>query len=405
MAPQGVLAQTLAGSLPPMRVAVIFGGRSVEHEVSIVTAHQAMAVLAERHEVIPVYVTRDGQWLSGPGLNDLAVFRARRWDDVGEPAYLAPGSRALTVPGGRLKGSRTIPVDVAVPAIHGTFGEDGTLQGLLEMAGLPYAGSNVTGSAVGMDKRVMKDVFRAAGLPVVDHVNVDVVELDKDVDGVISRVENGVGYPVFVKPARAGSSIGIAKATDADGLRQAFDVARRYDTKLLAEKGVEGAIEVNCSVLGGAGHEARVSVCEQPVAWQEFLSFDDKYLRGSKGATSVKTEGMASLDRKIPAPIDDRMTKQVQDNAIAAFEAIGAAGVARIDSFVNETTGEIHLMEINTTPGSFAFYLWEASGMSFAELMEELLAIAVAEHELRSQLLFSFDSGILDKQNWGKSGG
>ena len=387
-----------------MRVAVIFGGRSVEHDVSIVTAHQAMAVLGERHEVVPIYVTKEGKWLSAPGLNDLGAYRAQRWDEVGDEAHIAPGSNVLTVPGGRLRGTRSVPLDVVVPAIHGTFGEDGALQGLLEMANLPYTGSNVTASAVGMDKRVMKDVFRAAGLPTVPHVEVNVADLDRDVDGVIARIEDGVGYPVFVKPNRAGSSVGIGKATNPDELRAALDVARRYDERLLAEKGMEGCIEINCSVLGGGGREPRVSVCEQPVAWQEFLSFDDKYLRGGKGG-SGKSEGMASLDRQIPAPIDEQTTKQVQDNAIAAFVAIGAAGVARIDSFVDESTGETWLMEINTMPGSFAFYLWEATGISFSDLTEEMLAIAIAEHEAKSQLLFTFDSAILDKQNRGKAGG
>ena len=390
-----------------MQVGVVFGGRSVEHDVSIVTAHQAMAVLSERHQVTPIYVTREGTWLSGPALNDLDVYRDKRWDEAGEEVSLVPGADGgLVVAGGRLRGQRKVPLDVVVCSIHGTYGEDGTLQGLLEMAGLPYTGSNVTASAVGMDKRVMNDVFRAAGLPSVPNVEVEVRDLDRDRETVMSRIEDGIGYPVFVKPVHAGSSVGIAKASDRDELAAALDVARRYDDRLLAEKGMQGCIEVNCSVIGGGGREPRVSVCEQPVAWQEFLSFDDKYLRGGKsGGASSKSAGMASTDRKIPAPISDEITMQVQDNAVAAFRAVGASGVARIDSFVDERTGETWLMEINTMPGSFAFYLWEASGMSFVELMEELLAIARDEHAKRSELLFSFDSGMLDKQKWGKSGG
>ena len=397
-----------------MRVGVIFGGRSVEHDVSIVTAHQAMAVLGERHDVVPIYVTREGKWLAGAGLNDLGVFRAKRWDEVGDEAQVVPGvGGGLIVGGSRLRGPKQVPVDVVVCAIHGTYGEDGSLQGLLEMAGLPYTGSNVTASAVGMDKRVMNDVFRAAGLPTVPHVEVEVRDLDRDADAVVARIEDRLGYPIFVKPVHAGSSVGIAKASDRGELHAALDVARRYDDRLLAEKGMTGCIEINCSVLGGGGRDPRVSVCEQPVAWQEFLSFDDKYLRSGKGSaasgkggqTSSKSEGMASLDRKIPAPIPDQVTKQVQDNALAAYRAIGAAGVARVDAFVDESTGETWLMEINTMPGSFAFYLWEATGMSFQELMEELIAIGLAEHQGRGELLFSFDSGMLDKQGWGKSGG
>ena len=382
----------------------------MEHDVSIVTAHQAMAALRDRHDVVPIYVTREGRWLSGPGLNDLEVYRTKRWDEVGDEVFVLPGV-GLAASGGRLRGQRGIPIDIMVCAIHGTFGEDGTLQGLLEMAGIPYTGSNVTASAVGMDKRVMKDVFRAAGLPTVPHVEVEVSDLDRDPEAVVSRIADGVGYPVFVKPVHAGSSVGIAKASDRDELLQALDVARRYDDRLLAEKSMHGCIEVNCSVLGGGEREPRVSVCEQPVAWQEFLSFDDKYLRGGKAGSSAKSggattgEGMASLDRKIPAPIAEEMTKQVQANAEAAFRAIGAAGVARVDAFLDESSGETWLMEINTMPGSFAFYLWEATGLSFGDLMDDLVQIARDEHRNRSELLFSFESGMLDKQKWGKSGG
>jgi D-alanine-D-alanine ligase len=337
-------------------------------------------------------------------LNDLEVYRTKRWDEVGEEVSVAPGS-GLVAAGGRLRGPRPIAVDAVVCSIHGTYGEDGTLQGILEMAGIAYTGSNVTASAVGMDKRVMKDVFRAAGLPTVPHVEVDVANLDRDAQAVVAQIEEGVGYPVFVKPVHAGSSVGIAKASNKAELIAALDVARRYDVRLLAEKSMEGCLEINCSVLGGAGRETRVSVCEQPVAWQDFLSFDDKYMRGGKGRDAGKSEGMASLDRKIPAPISEELTKQVQSNAEGAFTAIGASGVARVDSFVDETTGESWLMEINTMPGSFAFYLWEATGLPFADLMDELLAIARDEYRDRSELLFSFESGMLDKQKWGKSGG
>ncbi|HEU4480451.1 MAG TPA: D-alanine--D-alanine ligase, partial [Actinomycetota bacterium] len=185
-----------------LSVGVVFGGRSVEHDVSIVTAHQAMAALEERHDVVPIYVTREGAWLTGSALNDLEVYKAKRWDEVGEAGYIPPvaGIGGLVIPGGRLKGPRKVPLDVVIPAIHGTFGEDGTLQGLLELSGIAYAGSGVVGSAVGMDKIAMKAVFRAAGLPVVDEVVVDVDRLASDPDGILDAVEERIGYPAFVKP-------------------------------------------------------------------------------------------------------------------------------------------------------------------------------------------------------------
>ena len=386
-----------------MRVGVVFGGRSVEHEVSIVTAHQLMAVLSERHEVVPIYISREGRWLTGPGLNDLDVFKNERWDQVGEEAVLSPvtGSGGLTVPGSRLKGPRKVTLDVVIPAVHGTFGEDGTLQGVLEMAGLPYVGSSVTASAVGMDKVAMKAALTAAGLPVVPDVVLDFGE-KADIEGAADRVEQGLTYPVFVKPVRAGSSVGIGKASSRAELIELIEVAGSYDRRVLVEKAMEGCIEINCSVLGGASRAPRPSVCEQPVAWEEFLSFEDKYMRGgSKSGGSKTTEGMASLERQIPAPISEELTKQIQDNAVRAFRATGAEGVARVDSFVNTDSGETWVMEINTTPGSFSFYLWEASGLPFADLAQELIDLALERHHETEQLMYTFDSGMLAKASLG----
>src|SRR5918999_2759533 len=260
-----------------LNVGVVFGGRSVEHDVSVVTAHQVMEVLSASHTVVPIYITREGQWLSAPGLNDLDVYKQRRWDEVGEPTWISPSAGAgLFVGGGRLRGPRQVPLDVVVPAVHGTYGEDGTLQGLLELAGIPYTCSGVVGSAVGMDKVVMKAAFRAAGLATVPHVVVETDSIDLD------AVERAIGYPAFVKPARLGSSVGIGRAADRDALVEALEVARRYDRRVLVETAMEGCSEVNCAVLGGPGAEPRASVCEQPVAWEEFLTFSDKYLRGAK---------------------------------------------------------------------------------------------------------------------------
>jgi D-alanine-D-alanine ligase len=389
-----------------LNIGVVFGGRSVEHDVSIVTAHQVMATLGDRHDVVPVYVTRAGRWLTGAALNDLDVYKAASWDEAGEEAFVAPiaGYGGLMVPGGRLRALRRIPLDVVIPAIHGTYGEDGTLQGLLEMADVPYTGSGVVASAVGMDKVAMKAVFSAAGLPVVPDVLLDVEEFDANPDAVIERVERSFGYPAFVKPSRLGSSVGIGKGRDRKELAAAIDVARRYDRRILVEKAMEGCIEVNCSVLGGPGVEPRASVCEQPVAWEEFLTFSDKYMRGRKGA-SDKSAGMASQERRIPAPIPDTLTKQVQENALAAFGAVGAAGVARVDSFVEEDSGQTWVMEINTVPGSFAFYLWEASGVAFDELLDRVIEIGLTSHRYKSDLMFTFDSGMLDAERGGKVGG
>jgi D-alanine-D-alanine ligase len=380
-----------------LSVGVVFGSRSVEHDVSIVTAHQVMDVLASSgHKVVPIYITRDGRWLSGSGLHDLAAFQNGRWEGAGEPAWIRPqaGSGGVFIDGGRLRGPRHVPLDVVIPAIHGTYGEDGTLQGLLDLADLPYTGSGVVGSAVGMDKVAMKAAFRAAGLPVVPHILVEASRLDDDGDDVVAEVEDSIGYPAFVKPARLGSSVGIGRAPDRIELAAALDVARRYDRRILIETAMQDCIEVNCAVIGGVGRKPRTSVCEQPVAWEEFLTFSDKYLRSAKGDGKAPG-GMAGQARRIPAPISAALTEQIQRNAAAAFDAIDAAGVARVDSFLNERTGQSWVMEINTTPGSFSFYLWEASGLSFPDLMEELIDIAFEGQRVRSELMFSYDSGML----------
>src|SRR5688500_12464058 len=232
------------------KVGVVFGGRSVEHEVSIVTAHQLMEVLGARHEVVPIYIARDGRWFTGAALNDLDVFRAKRWEQAGEEAHIPPtyGYGGLLVPGSRLKGSRKVALDVVVPAIHGTYGEDGTLQGLLELAGIPYAGSGVAASAVGMDKVAMKTAFRGAGLPLVPDVLID-LERDNGLENGLDAVERELGYPAFVKPVKAGSSVGIGKARDRAALSELVDVAGRYDTRVLVEKAMEGCVEINCSIL------------------------------------------------------------------------------------------------------------------------------------------------------------
>lgn len=392
-----------------LSVGVIFGGRSVEHDVSIVTAHQAMAALEPNHDVVPIYVTREGAWLTSPRLNDLDVYKRKAWDEAGEPCHISPvpgvGLSVDGKSGGLFRKERnSVHLDVVIPAIHGTFGEDGTLQGLLELADIPYAGSGVVGSAVGMDKPAMKAVFRAAGLPVLDHVVIESVDIETDIDSVVARIESEIGYPAFCKPTRLGSSVGIGKGSDRAKLIEALEVARRYDRRIMVEPAAEGCIEVNCSVMGGNGFEPKASICEQPIPWEEFLSFSDKYMRGGKGGGKGSV-GMDKQERQIPAPISDELTAAVQNNAVNAFAAVDAAGVARIDSFVKESTGETWVMEINTTPGSFAFYLWEHSGIGFEGLMQSLIDIALKGHEQRKDLMFTFDSGMLERAGGGTKDG
>ena len=380
-----------------LRVGVIYGGRSVEHEVSVVTALQAMEALnPERYDVVPLYITKQGEWLTGAALRKLATYQpdsdARRsLSRVSIAPYPNDGvlliaERSRLLPFG---GSTRLVVDVVIPCIHGTFGEDGTLQGLLEMADLPYVGSGVLASAVGMDKIAMKALFRSVDLPIIDCSVIRRHEWEQQPDQVVARIERLVGYPSFVKPANLGSSVGITKATDQTSLRNALDVAARYDVRMLVERAIEGAVDVNCSVLGYAD-DLRVSVCEQPVAWENFLSYEDKYIRGGKG------QGMKGASRRIPAPISAGLTEHIQALARRTFQVIDAAGVARID-FLVTPDGTAYVNEINTTPGSLSFYLWEATDLPFPRLMDRLVEIAQVRHADRQETSYSFDSDLIAK--------
>jgi len=384
------------------RVAVLFGSRSVEHEVSIVSAIQAMdAMDPRRYEPIPVFITKEGRWVTGRDLrrvdayNDLPSLLDRC-----RPVFLRPepyGNRLFMEESGPL-GSRRIRstvLDAVFPIIHGTFGEDGTIQGLLELANVPYVGSGVVGSAVGMDKVIMKAAFRAHGLPTVEYRWFTRRRWGEARDEVLAIVEGELRAPLFVKPANLGSSVGITKATDRASLAEALDVAAHYDRRLLVEESFEGATEINCSVLGNDNPVA--SVCEEPVRWTEILSYEDKYLRGGKAKGATGSEGMASADRRIPAPISPELTAEVQRLAIEAFIAIDAAGVARVDFLVDTASGRVCVNEINTLPGSLSFYLWEPSGVPFPALIDRLLELAFERHRERQQTTFTYDSALLQK--------
>ncbi len=383
-----------------LRVAVLFGSRSVEHEVSIITAIQAMdAMDPRRYEPVPIFITKEGRWASGPELRridaykDLSGLLARC-----RPVFMRPepyGGRLFVQESGPLGSRRTRStlVDVVFPIVHGTFGEDGTIQGLLELADVPYVGAGVVGSAVGMDKIVMKAAFRAHGLPTVEYTWFTRQRWREAREQVIEEVEAALRYPLFIKPANLGSSIGITKATDRLSLAEALDVAAHYDRRLLVEESFEGAMEINCSVLGN--QEPIASVCEQPVRWTDILSYEDKYLRGSKAKDSGG--GMAEAERRIPAPISAELTAEVQRMAIEAFRAIDCAGLARVDFLVDPEQGRIRVNEINTMPGSLSFYLWEPSGISFPALIDRLIELAFERHRERQRTTFTYDSALLQR--------
>ena len=386
-------------------VGVFFGGCSVEHEVSVISGLQAFAALdREKYLPVPVYQAKDGSFYTGEALGNIESYR-----DTSDLLKKATQVQLVREKGKvwlkKLSGlsKNLCALDVALPVYHGTGGEDGCFQGMLEQLKLPYAGCSVTASALGMDKYLMKGAFALAGVPCLDSLKISRSRYFSDPDGVCSRVEGRFGLPVIVKPCNLGSSVGIGKAKSIDSLKEKLEDAFLYTDNVLCEKCIENLAEINCSVIGDSD-EMVASVCEQPLGAGEILSYADKYQKGggSKGTKGAKTasakgaeSGMASLSRLVPAPLSEDMTKKVQETAKAAFEAIGGEGIARIDLMIDGDSGELYVNEINTLPGSLSFYLWEAAGVSFSEVLDRLISLAFKRQRRRDALTVSFDSNLL----------
>ena len=381
------------------KVAVLFGGRSVEHEVSVISGIQAFCALdREKYDPIPLYIGKDNAFYTGPHMGDIESYK-----DL--PACIAKATRVLLVPssGGvdlvrfpmKKFGSNLVDTfQVALPVVHGTNVEDGTLMGYLEMLNVPYAACDVTSSALGMDKYQMKAALRQAGLPVLDALQVGGREYAENGEAVLRQIEEKIGYPLIVKPVNLGSSVGISKAKDRTSLEAALDTAFGFSPRVLVEKAVQHLREINCAVLGDA-EEAQASVCEEPLNATDILSYQDKYMSGGKSAKSGAKGGMSSLARRCPADIPEELTHRVQDLAVATFRALGCLGVSRIDFLNDKETGELWVNEINTIPGSLAFYLWEAAGVPFAELLDRMIALAFKRQRQREALTFSYDVNLL----------
>lgn len=381
------------------KVAVLFGGRSVEHEVSVISGIQAFCALdREKYDPIPLYIGKDNAFYTGPHMGDIESYK-----DL--PACIAKATRVLLVPssGGvdlvrfpmKKFGSNLVDTfQVALPVVHGTNVEDGTLMGYLEMLNVPYAACDVTSSALGMDKYQMKAALRQAGLPVLDALQVGGREYAENGETVLRQIEEKIGYPLIVKPVNLGSSVGISKAKDRAALEAALDTAFGFSPRVLVEKAVQHLREINCAVLGDA-EEAQASVCEEPLNATDILSYQDKYMSGGKSAKSGAKGGMSSLARRCPADIPEELTHRVQELAVATFRALGCLGVSRIDFLNDKETGELWVNEINTIPGSLAFYLWEAAGVPFAELLDRMIALAFKRQRQREALTFSYDVNLL----------
>src|SRR5580704_3221386 len=392
-----------------LRVGILFGGRSGEHEVSLLSAASVLqAIDKDKYEVVPIGITKDGRWLTAGDAENLLqgklILEARHLragdPEITQPAAVLARGEAVVVPPEpvhrqsglvpfqteaaltRRASDRAINVDVIFPVLHGTFGEDGTIQGLLELADIPYVGAGVLGSAAGMDKDVMKALFFAAGIPIVKHVTILRSQGAKEPKKIQKFVQGKLKYPVFVKPANLGSSVGISKAHDGKELGPAIEEAAKFDRKIVIEEGVGGkkskAREIECSVLGN--DEPVASVPGEIVPVKEFYDYNAKYL----------DEGSELI---IPAKLTRAETKKVQELAIRSFKAVDCSGLARVDFLMDPKSRKIYLNEINTMPGftAISMYpkLWAASGVSYSDLIERLIQLGLDRHEEKKKNQYS----------------
>lgn len=354
-----------------IRVGVVFGGRSVEHQVSVVSAKSVMAALDRRKfDVLPIGITPEGRWIAGR--DAVRYLESGGREGKPSPVGFLPDPTMRSMAG---DGSRTRRPDVMFPVLHGSFGEDGTIQGLFEMAGLPYVGAGVIGSAIGMDKIVTKLVWKEAGLPVLPFVALRRREYAAGKRKALAAAARAVGFPCFVKPANSGSSIGISKARNAAGLREAADLAFRYDHRILIEEGIDRAREIEVAVLGNDVPEA--SVPGEIVPSNDFYDYDAKYVDGKSVA-------------RIPAGLPATLARNIRTIASRAYAAAGCEGMARVDFLLHPRTLRVWLSEVNTIPGftSISMYpkLWEATGLPYGRLLERLIRLALDRHAAKGRL-------------------
>ena len=383
------------------RVAMMFGGKSVEHEVSVISGIQAvMNMDTDKYEVIPVYMTKKNDMYIGEDIGKIESYKdidglLKRSQRV---IMMNEGDRVvlLQYPLKKFGKNYSQEIDVVFPVVHGTNVEDGALQGYFKTLGVPFVGCDVTASAVGMDKYIMKAILKESDVPVLD-AKVFTLSDYAEIDEMIAAIESAIGYPVIVKPVNLGSSVGISVAKDRVELTRSIDDAFRYATKVLVEHAISNLREINCAVLGDE-NEAVASECEEPLHTKDILSYEDKYVSNAKGSGS---KGMASVSRKIPAELTPEKREEVRELAVRAFQALGCNGVSRIDFMIDEDNGKLYFNEINTIPGSLAFYLWEPIGVPYKELLDRMIGLALKRERTEKNLTFTFDTNILNQSSFG----
>ncbi len=402
-----------------IKLGVFFGGKSVEHEISVITMSQAISSLnPDKYEIVPIYISKEGVMYTGDDLLDLYSFKdmdvlLKRCYKV---AVVNDGKNINVVrcPAPIIGKKILNTIDIAFPIVHGTNVEDGTMAAFFNLLGIPYVGPDILASSVGMDKIAMKKILKESGLPVVDYYSFWSMEYIKDEEKILKDIEAKLTYPLIVKPGNLGSSVGIKKAKNKVELVEAVEFAMEFADRIIVEKAVENLKEINCSVLGNIC-DTEASVCEEPIFSDEILSYSDKYMGGSgKSGKGIKGggkngkmsggKGMAVSDKKLPADIPDSQRDEIQALAKETFKILGCSGVARVDFLIDKDTDKVFVNEINTIPGALSYYLWEASGKSFEQELDEMIDIALKRHREREKLTFSYDQNILAMQGNGVKG-
>lgn len=384
-----------------IKVGVFFGGKSVEHEVSIITALQAVENMnKEKYDIIPIYITKDNKMYCGELVGDIKNYKnideliknsiQVTLAQIDEKVCLLRCNKKV------FENSVYDYIDIAFPIVHGTNVEDGTLQGYLKMFNLPYVGCDVTSSACGMDKAIFKYILKEKGIPVLACKTFTLEDYNTSIDNILEDIEKDIPYPVIVKPANLGSSVGIEIAQTHEQLEKAVEDAFGYAKKIMVEKAIKNLKEVNCSVLGD-WENAQASECEEPVKTDEILSFQDKYLSGGKklGGSKSDTKSMNAGVLKLPAEITPEQKSKIQDLSIKTFQALGCSGVSRIDYLIDQDSDEIYVNEINTIPGSLSFHLWKATNLAYPDLLDKLIELSLKREREEKNITYSFDSNIL----------
>ena len=379
-----------------LRLGVIFGGESVEHEVSIISAIQAMKNLdEEKYEIIPIYIGKDREWYTGKLLKNIEIYSdIELLKKYAKNVVLTNRKNNFVLI--KKTGIKRIVdyVDLILPIVHGTNVEDGTLQGFLELIGIPYVGSNVYSAAIGQDKVFQKQILESSFIPVTKYIWFFDNDYKENEEEILNNIEK-LGYPVMVKPARLGSSVGISKAKNKEEVKESIIDAMKYDEKILIEKVVDNLIEVNCSVLGNYEYQ-EASELEEVMGVDEFLSYRDKYLGSNK---TKGTKGMASTNRILPARLDDKIANEIKETSKKVFKVLNSSGVIRIDYLIDKKTNKYYVNETNTIPGSLSFYLWEATKKPYKELLDDMINLAIRTYKRKKRKVFSFETNILSNFN------